>query len=140
MAAKPGSLQFVVQTLARFTEKHIKVITLDVTANLIEDTPRDTGWARSNWVPSIGTEARGMGNLLDPDDGDVAEARRASQAGVALVASTYTLKQGKVFVSNNVPYIGRLNDGHSQQAPAGFVQAAIARAVRGAFVPGGQSL
>ncbi len=35
---------------------------------------------------------------------------------------------GRLFLSNNVPYISRLNDGSSGQAPAGFVQAAIARA------------
>jgi formaldehyde-activating enzyme involved in methanogenesis len=32
-------------------------------------------------------------------------------------------------VSNNVPYINRLNEGHSAQAPAGFVQQAVAKAV-----------
>lgn len=138
MAAKPGSLRFVIQVLERFTEKHVKIITLDATANLIEDTPRDTGWARSNWVPSIGAESSQQGNLINPDAGDIAEARRASESGQALIATSYTLNKGKVFLTNNVPYIGRLNDGHSQQAPAGFVQAAIARAVRGAFVPGGQ--
>jgi hypothetical protein len=36
---------------------------------------------------------------------------------------------GEVHVSNAVPYVQSLNDGHSQQAPAGFVQAAIAKAV-----------
>ena len=136
MAAEPGSIRFVVGVLERFTEKHVKIITLDATANLIEDTPRDTGWARNNWVPSIGSPSRREGDVLDPDEGDVAEARRDSERGQAAVATGYTLKRGKVFISNNVPYITRLNDGHSRQAPSGFVQAAIARAVRGAFVPG----
>lgn len=140
MAAKPGSLRFVIEVLHKFAEKRIKIITLDATANLIEDTPRDTGWARSNWIPSIGVSSERQGNLIDPDAGAVAEARRASEQGQALIATTYTLNKGKVFVTNNVPYIGRLNDGHSQQAPAGFVQAAIARAVRGAFAAGEQNL
>ena len=34
-----------------------------------------------------------------------------------------------MFVSNNVKYITRLNDGYSRQAPAGFVQSAIRKAV-----------
>lgn len=133
MAAEPGSIRFVVGVLERFTEKRIKIITLDATANLIEDTPRDTGWARSNWVPSIGKPSRRQGDFLDPDEGDIAEARADQESGQALIATTYTLSQGKVFVSNNVPYITRLNDGSSTQAPAGFVQAAIARAVRSGF-------
>lgn len=129
--AKSGSLAFVIEALEKFTEKQIKVIAIDLTANLIEDTPRDTSWARTNWIPSIRTATKFQGDFLDPDDGDIAAARRASEQGVALIASTYTLSKGKVFVSNNVPYITRLNDGSSTQAPAGFVQVAIARALRG---------
>lgn len=34
------------------------------------------------------------------------------------------------FVANNVAYIQRLDAGHSQQAPAGFVRAALAKAVQ----------
>ena len=119
----PGSLEFVMQVLREFTEKHVKVITLDVTANLIEDTPRDTSWARSNWVPAIGRS-------VDETNGSpLSVSTAAQQAGIAKVATGYTLSKGKVFVSNNVPYILPLNDGHSKQAPAGFVQLAILRAV-----------
>lgn len=32
---------------------------------------------------------------------------------------------GRSTITNSVPYIGRLNNGWSQQAPAGFVRAAI---------------
>ena len=34
------------------------------------------------------------------------------------------------FVANNVAYIRRLDAGHSKQAPAGFVRAALAKAVQ----------
>jgi hypothetical protein len=131
--AGPGSLQFVMQVLRQFTEKHVKIITLDATANLVEDTPRDTGWARSNWVPSIG---KSVDHTVGTPE---SVSKSASESGVAAVASGYTLEKGPVFISNNVPYIGRLNDGSSKQAPSGFVQAAILRAVRGAFRAGGQS-
>jgi hypothetical protein len=30
-----------------------------------------------------------------------------------------------VYISNNLPYIDRLNKGHSKQAPAGFIESAI---------------
>lgn len=33
-------------------------------------------------------------------------------------------------VQNSVPYIGRLNDGHSTQAPAGFIDAIVDRHTR----------
>ena len=35
-----------------------------------------------------------------------------------------------VHITNNVPYIEALNEGHSPQEAAGFVQRAIARALQ----------
>lgn len=117
-------IQIVVKALNGLTEQMVKKITLSATANLIEDTPRDTGWARANWVPTIGAP---KGDVVGTSDkvsiGD-------QQSGIARIATGYKLPLGRVFISNNVPYIGRLNDGSSKQAPAGFVQAAIFRAIR----------
>ena len=48
-------IRVVVGAFEDFAEKIIKEITLEATANLIEDTPVDTGWARANWIPSITT-------------------------------------------------------------------------------------
>lgn len=130
---EPGSIQFVVGSLERFVEQRIKIIALDAVANLVEDTPRKTGWARANWVPSIGTPARVNVDVKDPQPGQVQSRSGEREAGVLLVASSYKLASGPIYITNNVPYIRRLNDGHSQQAPAGFVQASILRAVRGAL-------
>lgn len=140
MADPTGDVRLVVRALNRFAEKHIKIITLDATANLIEDTPVDTGWASNNWVPSIGSPSSFVGDVKDPQPSDVSTARAASDSGVAQVATGYKLPMGSVFISNNVPYIRRLNDGHSKQAPKKFVEAAITRAVRGAFKAGEQTV
>jgi len=137
--AAPGSIQFVISSLNKFAEKHIKIITLDATANLVEDTPRKTGWARANWVPRIGAPSKLPTDVTDPQPGQVQGRSAEREAGVLLVASSYKLVNGPIYITNNVPYIQRLNDGYSAQAPAGFVQSAILRAVRGAFESGGQS-
>jgi hypothetical protein len=107
----------------------VRKITLDVTANLIQTTPVDTGWARANWVPRLGGPS--TGTAPNPGEGSGVSAASAQQsAGQAAVAARYnSLNNGRVYVSNNVPYIGRLNEGHSAQAPAGFVQAAVKKAV-----------
>ena len=134
--ADAGSIRIVLNALNEFTEKRIKVITLDAHANLVEDTPRRTGWARSNWVPSIGSPAKLDGTPPKGDDAAAAEARQrasAAQSGIAQVVAAYKLPLGRIYISNNVPYITRLNEGSSKQAPAGFVQSAILRAVRSAF-------
>lgn len=119
----------VVQALTRVTERAIVKITLDVTANLVETTPVDTGWARANWVPAIGTPfIRDLGEVSATGQ-NAAAAAATQQGALGGIVAGYKLARGKVFVSNNVPYITRLNDGSSKKAPAGFVQRAIAKAV-----------
>lgn len=110
----------------RVASRAVAKVTLDVEANLIETTPVDTGWARANWVPSVGTPFRGpAGSREQAEAGSVNTGAQA--AGEARVAA-YDVRQGPAFVSNSVPYIEDLNDGTSQQAPAGFVQAAVEKA------------
>jgi hypothetical protein len=121
---------FIIEDLTRFTEKKVSAIGLGVVANLREDTPRDTSWARSNWIGSKGSPAAPLKEPSGrPDAGDVALARAASAAGDAALAS-YRLEQGSLFATNNVPYIIPLNNGSSKQAGAGFVERAVERAIR----------
>lgn len=124
----------IVGQLERFTERLIVKITLDVTANLIAPpnkggTPVDTGWARSNWVAAIGKSVVEDLSATEPSTQAAGAAGQRQAASLAGVASSYSLRQGVVFISNNVSYITDLNDGSSQQQPAGFVQRAIAKAV-----------
>lgn len=119
----------VINQLDSFTERLITKITLDVTANLVEATPVDTGWARANWVAQIGRPFVEDLSAVTPDGQAAASAGQRQAASLGNVASSYRLQRGAVFVSNNVPYIMFLNEGSSQQAPSGFVQRAIAKAV-----------
>ncbi len=105
------------------TEK-TKEITLDVTANLVESTPADTGWARANWVPAIGAKSTPSSYSRK----DVASQDADQQGRILNVASNYTLDKGIVYVSNNVKYIRKLNNGYSKQEPAGFVKRAVVKA------------
>ena len=115
-------IEQVIGALEDFTEDLIKKIALDVTANLIETTPIDTGWARSNWVPQIGAP------FLDPVGSPAAIDPSQQEQGQAAILG-YEIEVGAVFITNNVPYIVRLNEGSSAQAPSGFVQLAIEKAV-----------
>ncbi len=104
-------------------QKEVKIIALDINEGLIDITPVDTGWAKANWIPSIGTPFQGP--VGTRDSYDTAE----QELGMASVASQYQLGDGPVFISNNVPYIESLNAGQSPQAPAGFIEAVIDRVV-----------
>lgn len=120
----------VIASIRARTEKVVQRLTLDVTANMQESpplgTPVDTGFARTNWVPNISQPYRATAGRREEGGIDSGP----QQAGIARVAALYRLVQGPVFVSNNVGYIGALNRGSSPQSPAGFIQAAIVRAVK----------
>ena len=129
MAVDP-QIALVLTAATGFTENLIRKVVLDVVANLRKagvdgGTPVDTGWARANWIPSHGGDSptTPAGSKLS-----VGVAEAALQAGIGSLLS-YKLLSGPVYVTNNVPYILRLNDGSSTQAAKGFVQAAITAAV-----------
>lgn len=112
----------ILAKLNLLAERSIRKITLDVTANLIESTPVDTGWARANYVPSVGKSFEGVDGTRE----NISSAQQTQGKGAVL---GYKLPQGAVFVTNNVSYILKLNDGSSEKAPAGFIEAAVQKAV-----------
>lgn len=103
----------------------VRDTTLETTALLIEHTPVDTGFARASWVPSIGQVVE-VSLLPGGHKGDAGSAGAAQQQGQALVIS-YKLGDGPMYITNQARYIEALNDGHSNQQPAGFVERAIAQ-------------
>lgn len=93
-------------------------LALGVHGRLVEGTPVDTGWARSNWLPSVGVprgEAVGEPGSLD---------NSAAGFGQSEVAG-WKIADGPIYITNNVPYIRNLNAGSSKQAPSGFVESAV---------------
>jgi hypothetical protein len=88
-------------------------VTLAVDSELVNTTPVDTGRARSNWLPSLNRpDGRQVGVGQKPDTRNAIARYKLSDT---------------IFITNNLPYITKLNEGSSQQAPAGFVDAAILR-------------
>lgn len=124
-ASTPRQIRVVLSAVDQMVGSVITKIVLDTLSNLTDDprrggTPVDTGWASSNWQLGVGRRPSGV--LGSPDSVPRGEA----DVGPVL---RYTIKDGPVWVANNVPYISRLNDGYSQQAPAGFIQRAVQKAV-----------
>jgi hypothetical protein len=54
-----------------------------------------------------------------------ANAAAAIEQAAAVIEGYDIDKNRSIHISNNLPYIGPLNDGHSKQAPAAFVQMAV---------------
>ena len=118
-------VDFVIDDLEDFVGRRMVDLLFTLHTVLVEHTPLDLGWARANFVPQIGTPYRI--NLVDfePTSGAANAELARSQSELFRIAGTYRVDLGNLFISNNVPYIGRLNDGHSNQAQPGYIQAAI---------------
>lgn len=129
--AQPDQIDIIMADLEHFTEGEIVALSLNVDANLRASpplgTPVDIGWARANWVPSIGQPAL-LADKRNPQPPDVVARAAEQQSGLTDLLA-YRLAEGPVFNTNNVIYIVPLNEGHSRQSPPGFVQAALQRAV-----------
>lgn len=89
-------------------------ITLDLDSAVVLSTPVDEGRARGNWFPSLNSPS----SQVDEKTFDKSGSKAISQAS-AVVASA---KLGDtVWLTNNLPYILPLENGHSKQAPEGMV-------------------
>lgn len=103
---------------------------LDVDRDLVLETPVGNpalwkspapagyvgGHARANWLAS----------LNNPRTSEAAGTDRQAGDSVQSITSQFNVKD-TIYISNNVPYIQRLNDGWSTQAPIGFIDAIISR-------------
>ncbi len=135
--AKSPQLRFIIKDLNEFVSKTMVALALQILANLVAPasrggTPVDTGWARANWVPNIGSPVTGpigtrpKSKIKRFTKGLRNAVQTSNQAGLI----RYQLEDGPIYITNAVPYILRLNMGSSKQAAAGFVQLAIVRAAQ----------
>lgn len=116
--------------LERFGEKAVgktqvivRKVALDLFRGIVMDTPVDTGRARANWQVSIGRPALGQ---IKHDSGS---GQLAAEAAIGAGTPSIQAAKGDVaiYLTNNVPYIVPLEEGHSGQAPEGMVRKNIAR-------------
>ena len=111
---------------------------LDAQLLLAKETPVDVGTARSNWLASIGRPRTGRIRAYSPyqsrhkkpygaggSKGEGANLSGVQSQGRNALAN---YKKGSIYISNNLPYIGPLDRGHSRQTSAGFVTRAVMQA------------
>lgn len=103
-------------------------------------TPVDTGRARSNWIVALNSPSSKVIQAYSPGGGGDKNAQAAIDQGQAVISG---YKPGtEIHITNNLEYIGELNDGSSRQAPANFVEESILEAASavqsGRIVDGGK--
>ncbi|MFD2248937.1 hypothetical protein FHS82_001053 [Pseudochelatococcus lubricantis] len=95
----------------------VRKVSLDMFTRIILKSPVDTGRFRGNWQVSIGSVANGTIAVDDKDGSATISAAQAATMGV---------KAGDtIYLTNNLPYAERLEDGWSKQAPAGMVATTV---------------
>ena len=118
-----GSFTIALEKFAEKAEKNAETatrkITLDVFRGVIMKTPVASGRARGNWQANIGSSASGEVDAEDKS-GAVTVVKAAAEC------ATWNPAAGPIFLTNNLPYIERLENGYSKQAPAGMVAVTIA--------------
>ena len=111
-----------------------KIIRYGITLqqSLVMNTPILTGQARANWQAVIGTPGGSFigvnGPTSNPRDLAHGPPQRVDYAAYSAQARTIieSFQVGQtLYIYSNLPYIEKLNEGSSRQAPAGFVQSAI---------------
>lgn len=104
-----------------------KLTALAVDQALVLGTPVDTGTARSNWIVSLDVPNENTRDayvpLIDGDQSETANAKEAIAQGKGAISQAKP--EQAIYLTNNLGYIVALNEGHSAQAPAGFVEEAV---------------
>lgn len=112
----------IIESIRGYAGKVRRLLVLELVDILRLTNPVDTGHSRNNWVPGLGHPYRDVdGSRLHPSDA-------AQKRGIAEVIGEPDTSSRVANIANNVPYVRYLNEGSSQKAPSGYIQAAVAQA------------
>lgn len=92
--------------------QRVRVIAIAMLNEIVLRSPVDTGRFRGNNIVSVGAPVYVSTLNVDPAGAETIQNGARAVTGL----EPYT----QVFIQNNLPYAGPLEDGHSQQAPAGI--------------------
>jgi len=101
-------------------EKATKKVVVQLVADLTFKTPVDTGRARSNWIVTAGTPTDDVQTIEDKSGTPSRESADALKPKLGEV----------VYISNNLPYIGYLENGTPTSAPYAMVRRSIESTAR----------
>lgn len=121
-----GFLHELTIKLERSSGRLKRRLALAVDQAVVVATPVKSGRARSNWRVNIGSPAKGVIDSLGVGEGATGPALAAAASAIEGAPDGADFP---IHLTNNLSYIIPLNDGHSAQAPAGFIQRSIAQSL-----------
>lgn len=128
-SALPSRMNKLGGTITKGVTKLVQDVAKGIGATVVDTTRVDTGLARSNWRATVSAPASGTippyapGIKLGIGEGANASAAKAQQKQA--IERFNARKHVSIFITNNVPYIGVLNNGSPVHAPGNMVQLGI---------------
>ncbi|WP_138725683.1 HK97 gp10 family phage protein [Pseudomonas lactis] len=105
-------------TTSQAHDKVVRETTIALFTSVITETPVDEGAAKGSWQTTVAAPAEGQSSRVDPSGRmAIAEAMANTPAGAGQVT----------FLTSNLAYIERLENGWSMQAPNGMVKRNVTR-------------
>jgi hypothetical protein len=117
MALTQQAYQNAMRKTISEADNKLRAFVLTLSNSVIKATPVDTGRASGNWFPDVNST-----NITQKETGNASDSqvRVSVTASQVKIGDTYTL-------TNNLPYINKLEYGSSKQAPQGMVRVNIQR-------------
>ena len=113
----------VLNDLEDFSAQETRKLALNIDRRVVMETPFDTGSAKRNWLVSVDQVDD---RIIDAEGLSLGVAQMAAiEQGAAEIRGAKVFD--RIYIQNSQPNIERLNEGWSQQAPSGFVDAIIAQ-------------
>jgi len=107
---------------SQIMEEHVPLvlqkIAMETLSRVVLKSPVDTGRFRGNWTVSLGGPSDAVLDVEDKSGGPTIA------AGSEVITGIDSLQV--IWIQNNLPYANRLENGWSQQAPAGVVALTMA--------------
>ena len=125
-----GLNRFVNEAVPRDFDARVRRIAMACYQRINEISPVDKGTFLANWNMAFGEIDRAFDGSLDIND----VADKTSRV-MAMIAGRQNLVGETIFISNAAPYAIPLENGYSNQAPAGVV-APVVRLIRAAIASG----
>ena len=110
--------QFSEKTLPEAITREKQSLAKAALRGVVSRTPTKTGRARANWQVTLNRPAVGR---LDEQDPNGAATISRGEAVIDQAGADQT-----IWITNNLPYAEELENGRSDQAPAGMVAATLA--------------
>lgn len=113
-------------------------VAFEIHAKIVQRTPIDTGRAKASWrlnpdtadtsvEPLLADKVNPIGGAIIEKAGPNEHPLYSNQAAAVARAQQQKIREGtkRIVISNNLDYIEKLENGTSQQAPAGMVAVTI---------------